>query len=136
MLVNSTLLIPQQLTVTLLIALQLEVTLLIVLQLIVTLLIALQLIFMLLIALQLIVMLLIALLSRASSHGLILAYSVTQNKMYHSSRHFFFFFFSNQKLLTLRKHAFSNIPKILLPIKNSDIFHIPAYNIDCGYSLE
>ena len=42
----------------------------------------------------------------------------------------------------LRKHAYSNILKILAPenenfhIKNSDIFHISAQNIDCGYSLE
>ena len=42
---------------------------------------------------------------------------------------------------TLRKHAYSNILKILqpekgdFPIKNSDIFHISAQNIDCGYSL-
>ena len=42
----------------------------------------------------------------------------------------------------LRKHAFSNILKILPPktenfqIKKSDIFHISAQNIDCGYSLE
>ena len=45
--------------------------------------------------------------------------------------------------ISLRKHAYSNILKILLPkndfffkIKNSDIFHNPAQNIDCGYSLE
>ena len=44
--------------------------------------------------------------------------------------------------LRLRKHAYSNILKILQPktenfqIKNSDIFHISAQNIDCGYSLE
>ena len=43
---------------------------------------------------------------------------------------------------TLRKHAYSNILKTLqskkgnFPIKNSDIFHISAQNIDCGYSLE
>ena len=44
---------------------------------------------------------------------------------------------------TLRKHAYSNILKILPPKneifqkKNSDIFyHISAQNIDCGYSLE
>ena len=43
---------------------------------------------------------------------------------------------------TLRKHAYSNILKILPPknenfrIKNSDIFPISAQNIDCGYSLE
>ena len=43
---------------------------------------------------------------------------------------------------TLRKHAYSNILNILPPknkkfqIKNSDIFHISAQNIDCGYSLE
>ena len=42
----------------------------------------------------------------------------------------------------LRKHAYSNILKILQPkkenfqIKKSDIFHISAKNIDCGYSLE
>ena len=42
----------------------------------------------------------------------------------------------------LRKHAYSNILKILPPknetfqIKNSNIFHIFAQNIDCGYSLE
>ena len=43
---------------------------------------------------------------------------------------------------SLRKHAYSNILKILQPkkdnfqIKNSDIFHTSAQNIDCGYSLE
>ena len=43
---------------------------------------------------------------------------------------------------SLRKHAYSNILKILRPkkenfqIKNSDIFYISAQNIDCGYSLE
>ena len=43
---------------------------------------------------------------------------------------------------TLRKHAYSNILKILPPknenfqIKKSDIFHISAQNINCGYSLE
>ena len=42
----------------------------------------------------------------------------------------------------LPKHAYSNILKILPPkneniqIKNSDIFHISAQNIDCGYLLE
>ena len=42
----------------------------------------------------------------------------------------------------LQKHAYSNILKILPPknesfqIKNSDIFHISAQKIDCGYSLE
>ena len=42
----------------------------------------------------------------------------------------------------LRKQAYSNILTILWPkienfqIKNSDIFHISAQNIDCGYSLE
>ena len=44
--------------------------------------------------------------------------------------------------VALRKHTYSNILKILPPknenflIKNSDIFHISAQNIDCGYSLE
>ena len=43
---------------------------------------------------------------------------------------------------SLWKHAYSTILKILPPknenfqIKNSDIFHISAQNIDCGYSLE
>ena len=45
-------------------------------------------------------------------------------------------------IITLRKHAYSNILKFLPPkneyfqMKNSDIFHISAQNIDCGYSLE
>ena len=44
--------------------------------------------------------------------------------------------------VSLRKHAYSNILKILQPIKENfqikffDIFHISAQNIDCGYSLE
>ena len=43
---------------------------------------------------------------------------------------------------SLRKHAYSNILKILqlkkenFQIKNSDIFHISVRNIDCGYVLE
>ena len=46
-----------------------------------------------------------------------------------------------QNLLQLRNHVYSNILKISPPksenfqIKNSDIFHISAQNIDCGYSL-
>ena len=46
------------------------------------------------------------------------------------------------KRRALRKHAYSNILKILPPkngnfqIKNSDIFHISTQKIDCGYSLE
>ena len=41
-----------------------------------------------------------------------------------------------------KKHAYSNIKKISPPkkenfqVKNSDIFHISAQNIDCGYSSE
>ena len=44
--------------------------------------------------------------------------------------------------MALRKHAYSNILKILPPknenfqIKNSDNYHISAQNIDCWYSLE
>ena len=44
--------------------------------------------------------------------------------------------------ISLGKHAYSNILKILPPKnvkksdKNSDIFYISAQNIDCGYSLE
>ena len=47
----------------------------------------------------------------------------------------------NKKSLSW-KHAYSNILKILptenenFQIRNSDIFFIPAQNIDCGYSLE
>ena len=43
---------------------------------------------------------------------------------------------------SLRKHAYSNILKILPPkyenfqTKNSDIFHISPQNIDRGYLLE
>ena len=49
---------------------------------------------------------------------------------------------TRHKLIPLRKHAYSNILKMLprrnenFQIKNSDIFHISAQNIDCGYSLE
>ena len=45
-------------------------------------------------------------------------------------------------VLSLRKHAYSNILKISPPKtesfsdKNSDIFRISAQNIECGYSLE
>ena len=45
-------------------------------------------------------------------------------------------------VVALWNHAYSNILKILQPndenfqIKNSDIFHISAQNIDCGYSFE
>ena len=45
-------------------------------------------------------------------------------------------------IFTLRKHTYSNILKIPPPKtksfqrKNSDIFHISAQNMDCGYSLE
>ena len=44
--------------------------------------------------------------------------------------------------IPLRKHAYSNILRILPPknenfhMKNSDIFLISAQNIDCRYSLE
>ena len=44
--------------------------------------------------------------------------------------------------LSLGKHSYSNILKMSPPktgsfqIKNSDIFHISAQNIDSGYSLE
>ena len=45
--------------------------------------------------------------------------------------------------VTLRKHAYTNILKILPPKnenfqvkKKSDFFLISAQNIDCGYSLE
>ena len=44
--------------------------------------------------------------------------------------------------MTLRKHAYSNILKILQPekenfqVKNSDIVHVSAQNIDCEYPLD
>ena len=50
-------------------------------------------------------------------------------------------FLSNNPF-TLRNQAYSNILRISplktesFQIKNSDIFHISAQNIDCGYSLE
>ena len=54
---------------------------------------------------------------------------IMYNQLYHIQR-------------SLRKHAYSNILKIFPPknenfeIRMSDIFHISAQNIDCGYSLE
>ena len=50
--------------------------------------------------------------------------------------------FKGVKIISLRKHAYSNILRSLPPknenfqMKKSDIFHINAQNIDCGYSLE
>ena len=50
--------------------------------------------------------------------------------------------FYSRNSFSLRKHAYSNIVKILPPknenfqIKNSDIFQVSAQNIYCGYSLE
>ena len=47
-----------------------------------------------------------------------------------------------EKGISLRKHAYSNILRILPPknenfqMKNSGNFHISAQNINCGYSLE
>ena len=47
-----------------------------------------------------------------------------------------------RRALPLQKQAYSNILKISPPKtekfsdKNSDIFHISAHIIDCGYSLE
>ena len=46
------------------------------------------------------------------------------------------------EIITLQKHAYSNILKILPPknenfqIKNSDSFQISSQNIACGYLLE
>ena len=51
-------------------------------------------------------------------------------------------FRTNAIVVTLRKHAYSNILRILPPknenfrMKNSGSFHISAENIDCGYSLK
>ena len=47
-----------------------------------------------------------------------------------------------EEKFTFRKHADSNILKILQPkkekfqIKNSEIFYMSPQNINCGYSLE
>ena len=44
--------------------------------------------------------------------------------------------------MTLGKHAYSNLLKILQPknenfqIKNFDILYVSVQNIDCGYSLD
>ena len=49
----------------------------------------------------------------------------------------------DRKVRHYEKHAYINIVKISprkqienLQIKNFDIFHVSAQNIDCGYSLE
>ena len=50
--------------------------------------------------------------------------------------------YNGDQRLSLREQAYSTILKILPPknesfqMKNSNIFHISAQNIDCGYSLE
>ena len=41
---------------------------------------------------------------------------------------------AEDKLMTITKHTYSNIFKISPP--KTDIFHIYAQNIGCGYSLE
>ena len=62
-------------------------------------------------------------------------------------QHMFYWRNTKKKLsrqaYSLRNHAYSNILKILsqkkkenFQIKNSDIFHVSAQNIACGYSLE
>ena len=59
-----------------------------------------------------------------------------------SSRIYFIQYPIIRNCWSLRKHAYSNMLKILPPknenfqIKNSDIFHIFYQNIDCWYSLE
>ena len=51
-------------------------------------------------------------------------------------------FTQSDQWFPLRKHAYSNILKIFPPknenfqMKNSDLFHDSAENIDCEYSLE
>ena len=53
-----------------------------------------------------------------------------------------FYFIFRFYYSTLREHAYLNILKILQPekenfqINESDLFHISAQNIYCGYSLE
>ena len=65
----------------------------------------------------------------------------TQNGPSGVARSELFYAHSGKNLIT-KTHLYSNILKILQPkkenfrIKKSDIFHIPAKNIDCGYSLE
>ena len=60
-------------------------------------------------------------------------FMAAKNKKFQMKKYDLFF--------TLRKHAYSNILKILSPknenfqMKSSDIFHISVQNIDCGYSL-
>ena len=60
----------------------------------------------------------------------------------HVRRYVFRRFRSSVSDIPLRKHAYSNILKILPPknenfhIKNLIFFYISALNTDCGYSLE
>ena len=61
----------------------------------------------------------------------------------HKTEYVILFLVTLPVFVTLRKHAYSNILKILPPKKkwkfsdkNSGIFHNSAQNIDCGYSLE
>ena len=76
--------------------------------------------------------------------GVILTFSRTPMANSADGRLKTYFSLENRVHVSLRKHAYSNIWKISPPkkineifqIKNSDIFHISAQNIDCGYSLE
>ena len=64
------------------------------------------------------------------------------SKLFYLPKLSFFLSLSPAFHMSLRKHAYSNILKILPPknehfqIKNPDIFYTSAQNIDCGYSLE
>ena len=74
--------------------------------------------------------------------GIVTAERSSQNKNKTKEESFDQSFCCCRTMLPLRKHAYSNIQKISPPktehfqIKNSDIFHISAQNVDCGYSLE
>ena len=68
----------------------------------------------------------------------LLSYSSQPPKLYNFSTIYFFYY----QYYTITKTCYSTILKILPPkdenvqIKTSDILHMSAQNIDCGYSLE
>ena len=56
--------------------------------------------------------------------------------LFHACLKFFLLFFSITKTHLFKYIKKFHHQKLIVSDKNSDIFHISAQNIDCGYSLE
>ena len=74
--------------------------------------------------------------------SLVVKFSIYLNRRVFVMFFFYLFCFHYENMLFIMKTCLFNytenftIKNELFQIKNSDIFHISAQNIDCGYSLE